>query len=76
MIFGVSYETLSEAEDGVEVDSLPDLEPDPLQNQVLPHENIDNDERECWVCFLSESETPDSGIKCFTEFIGLDSSIS
>ena len=66
MVSHPSYETLSEGEDRMvvdEVDSLPDLEPDPLQDQVLPlNETIDNDEKECWVCFLSESETPDSGI--------------
>ena len=65
------YETVSEvdSEDSRSiVDSLPDLETDPLQTSsggiLADLSDIPdrvNDERECWVCFLSESETPDAG---------------
>lgn len=64
------YETVSEvdSEDSRSiVDSLPDLETDPLQTSsggiLADLSDIPdrvNDERECWVCFLSESETPDA----------------
>jgi hypothetical protein len=59
----------SESENTDLESDLPDLENDPLQSPRIrgvllspPHIPVNTrPERECWVCYLSESETPDSG---------------
>ena len=52
------YDTVSDGFEG----SLPDLEEDPVQETIRPiHESTQTNEKECWVCFVSESEMPDSG---------------
>lgn len=51
------YDTVSDGFEG----SLPDLEDDPVQETIRPiHESTQTNEKECWVCFVSESEMPDS----------------
>lgn len=58
----------SESENTDLESDLPDLENDPLQSPRIrgvllspPHIPVNTrPERECWVCYLSESETPDS----------------